>query len=56
MIGTTRIAMQPEQLPADAEIGTTDQADDGVPPEQEHRDDEDEHEDPLGRAERENER
>ena len=48
MIGTTRIAISQSSFAADAEIAPPDQADDGVPPEQEHRDDEDEHEDPLG--------
>ncbi len=51
MIGTTRMASSQSSFPPKLEIGTPDQADDGVAPEQEHRDDEDEQEDPLGAAE-----
>ncbi len=51
MIGSTRIAEQPQELRADPEIAPPDQADDRVAPEDQDGDDEDEQQDPLGAAE-----
>ena len=49
MIGSHEDADQPQELRADAEIVTPDQADDRVAPEDHDRDDEHDQEDPLRR-------
>ena len=51
MIGSTQDPEQPQQLRADPEIATADQADDRVAPEDHDGDDEHEQENPLGAAE-----